>query len=181
MVRRPPQEWQTGRSYPASPGPVLIIIIAIRDFDNLSREPSPTCTLKWPGRNHVKITCNASSAYHVQHVVLRATWYEGTAQLFKFEFKSHLFELYFIGWTINRWRRGGSRSTRSSPLATSYDLQLGPLVAALLYRVRARTGWPCISIFWLGERANLGLWLLSQCGSTYKHPSLRYTSILLGR
>ena len=30
------------------------------------REPSPTRTLKWPGRNRVQITCNTSSAYHVQ-------------------------------------------------------------------------------------------------------------------
>ena len=61
------------------------------------RELSPTRTLKWPGRN----TC----ANHVQHierlsranVMLRATWYEGTAQLLSLtEVKSHLFELYFI-------------------------------------------------------------------------------------
>ena len=33
--------------------------------------------------------------------MLRATWYEETAQLLSLtEFKSHLFELYFIGWTI---------------------------------------------------------------------------------
>ena len=37
----------------------------------------------------------------MQHVVLRATWYEGTAQLLSLtEFKLHLFQLYFIGWTI---------------------------------------------------------------------------------
>ena len=24
---------------------------------SLRREPSPTCTLRWPGRNHVPITC----------------------------------------------------------------------------------------------------------------------------
>ena len=30
------------------------------------REPSPTRTLKWPGRNRVQITCNTSSAYRVQ-------------------------------------------------------------------------------------------------------------------
>ena len=28
-----------------------------------------------------KIMCNTSSAYQVQHFVLRVTWYEGTAQL----------------------------------------------------------------------------------------------------
>ena len=62
------------------------------------RKLSPTRTLKWPGRNRVQITCNTSSTYHVQHVMLRATWYEGTAQLLSLtEFKSHLFQLYFIG------------------------------------------------------------------------------------
>ena len=48
---------------------------------SLHREPSLTRTLKWPGRNCVQITCNTRSAYHVQHVMLHATWYEGTAQL----------------------------------------------------------------------------------------------------
>ena len=67
-------------------------------ISSLRREPYPTRTLKWTGRNRVQITCNTSSAYHVQHVVLRATWYEGTAQLLSLtECKSHLFELYFIG------------------------------------------------------------------------------------
>ena len=43
------------------------------------------------------ILCNTSSAYHVQHVVLLATWYEGTAEpLSLTELKSHLFGLYFI-------------------------------------------------------------------------------------
>ena len=45
------------------------------------RELSPTRTSKWSGRNRVQITCNTSSANHVQHVVLRATWYKGTAQI----------------------------------------------------------------------------------------------------
>ena len=35
----------------------------------LRHEPSPTRTLKWLGRNRVQITCNTSSAFHVQHVV----------------------------------------------------------------------------------------------------------------
>ena len=30
------------------------------------RKLSPTCTLKWPGRNRVQITCNTSNAYLVQ-------------------------------------------------------------------------------------------------------------------
>ena len=65
------------------------------------RELSPTSTLKWPRRNRAQITCNTSSAYHAQHVVLRATWYEGTAQLLSLtELKLHLFELYLVGWII---------------------------------------------------------------------------------
>ena len=36
------------------------------------------------------------------------------------ESKSHLFELDFIGWTINWWRRGGNRGTQRTPLATSF-------------------------------------------------------------
>ena len=59
---------------------IMIIIIALkganRDFfftiPSLRREPSPTRTLKWPGRNLVQISCNTSSAFHVQHA-LRAT------------------------------------------------------------------------------------------------------------
>ena len=83
---------------------------------SLRGEPSPTRMLKWPGRNRVQITCNTSSAYHVQHVVLRATWYKGTAQLLcLIEFKSHLSQLYFIGWTTNLLRWGGNRSTRRNP------------------------------------------------------------------
>ena len=66
---------------------------------------SPHCAtnrLQWPERNPVQNTCNTSRAYHVQHVVLFAPWYEGTAQLLSLtELKLHLFELYFIGWTLS--------------------------------------------------------------------------------
>ena len=69
-------------------------------ISSLRREPSPTRTLKWPGPNCVQITYDKLSADHVQHVVLRAMWYEGTAQLLSLtELKLHLFEIYF-GWTI---------------------------------------------------------------------------------
>ena len=57
-------------------------------------ELSPTS--QWPGRNRVQ---------PVQHFerLSRATCYEGTAQLLSLtEFKSHLFQLYFIGLTINQ-------------------------------------------------------------------------------
>ena len=64
-------------------------------LSSLRHEPSPTRTLKWPRRNRVQITCNTKNAYHVQHVVLHAMWYEGTVQLLSLtEFKSHRVTVY---------------------------------------------------------------------------------------
>ena len=66
---------------------IAIIIITFKGtirfltISLLHRELSPTRMLKWPGRYHVQITCNTSSTYHMQHVDLRATWYDRTAQL----------------------------------------------------------------------------------------------------
>ena len=54
-------------------------------ISSLRREPSLTRALKWPRSNRVQTTCNTSSACHVQHVVLRSTWYEGIAQLLSFD------------------------------------------------------------------------------------------------
>ena len=51
----------------------MIIVIklkgAIRDFFTVSvrRELSLTCTVKWPGRSRVQITCSTSGVYYVQH------------------------------------------------------------------------------------------------------------------
>ena len=86
---------------------IIIIIIVIsyskaqfEILDNLlsvSRTVSNTYA-QVARRNQVQITCNTLSTYHVQHVILHATWYEGTAQLLSLtELKWHLFELYFIG------------------------------------------------------------------------------------
>ena len=55
---------------------------------------------------HAQVARAQSCANHLQRierlsrasVMLRATWYEGTAQLLSLtELKSHLFELYFVG------------------------------------------------------------------------------------
>ena len=35
-------------------------------ISSLRCKPSPTGTLKWPGRSRVQITCNTLSAYHVK-------------------------------------------------------------------------------------------------------------------
>ena len=66
-------------------------------MSSLRLEPSPTRTLKCPGRNRVQIMCNTLSVYHVRHVVLRATWYEGTALLLSLTgFKSNSFNFILL-------------------------------------------------------------------------------------
>ena len=49
----------------------IIILVA---FKGAIRDCLQHVCSSGPGRNRVQITCNTSSAYHVQHVVLRATW-----------------------------------------------------------------------------------------------------------
>ena len=100
-------------------------------------ELSPTRTLKWPRRNCVQITCNTSSAYHMQHVVLRATWYEGTAQLLSLtELKSHLFELYFVGWIIKPMKEGRKPEYPEKTLGD--ELQKMPHTTARRFKPQAR-------------------------------------------
>ena len=101
------------------------------------RELFPTRTLKWPRRNRVQITWNTSSAYHVQHVVLRATWYEGTAQLLSLtELKSHLFELYFVGWIIKLVKEG--RKPEYPEKTPGNELQKMPHTTARRFKPQAR-------------------------------------------
>ena len=51
-----------------------------------------------PGRNRVQITCNTSSAYHVQVSCYGPLGTKGQLSYLSLpELKSHLFELYFIG------------------------------------------------------------------------------------
>ena len=58
---------------------IVVIVIALKGafeiftISSLRCEQSPKRTLKWPGPNRVQITCNTSSAYHVQHVVCHVT------------------------------------------------------------------------------------------------------------
>ena len=93
-------------SSPPLPLWILIIITiiafkgAIRDF---LQSPHSARTVT---NTHAQVAQAQSCANHVQHidhlsharVMLRATWYEGTAQLLSLtQLKSHLFELYFVG------------------------------------------------------------------------------------
>ena len=84
---------------------IIIIIIAfkgaIRDFFyNLLTAPRTV------SNTYAQVAQAQLCANHVQHierlsrasVMLRATWYEGTAQLLSLtELRLHLFELYFVG------------------------------------------------------------------------------------
>ena len=75
------------------------------------RKLSPTRMLKWPKRNRVQIMQNTSSAYHAQvtcmHVACHLVRRDSSAIKFdRVELKSHLFQLYFIGWTTKPTKEG---------------------------------------------------------------------------
>ena len=88
------------------------------------RELSSTRTLKWPGHNHVQITCNTSSTYHVQVSCYMPL---GTKGQLSCEVKQSWNRIYssfiLLAEPLNRWRRGGNRSTQRKPLATSFRKQ----------------------------------------------------------
>ena len=122
-------------------------------ISSLRREPSPTRTLKWPGRNRVQIACNTSSGYHVQHVVLRATWYEVTPQLLSLtELKSYLFELHFIGWTNTPMKKG--RKPEYPEKTPDDELQNMPHTKARKFKPQARPE-PVQQHWWQAGKADV--------------------------
>ena len=75
-----------------------------------------------------------------------------------------------------QWSRHTSDLSTGTPVAT--------LQGAWRYRVSTGTGWPCVSILWLGEVESLICsFYLSVAARTivWADPSLRYSSMLLGR
>ena len=75
---------------------ILIIIVAfkgaVREFLQ-SPHSAANCLQHVRSSDPGAIVCKSRAS-----VMLRATWYKGTAQLLSLtELKSHLFELYFIG------------------------------------------------------------------------------------
>ena len=69
--------------------------------------------------------------------MLRATWYEGTAQLLSLtELKSHLFELYFIGWTIKPMKE--ERKPEYPEKTPGDELQKMPHATARRFKPQAR-------------------------------------------
>ena len=84
-------------------------------------------------------------ASHVQHierlsrasVMLLATWCKGTAQLLSLtEFKSHLFELYFVGWIIKQMKEG--RKPEYPEKTPGDELQKMPHTTARRFKPKAR-------------------------------------------
>ena len=75
-----------------------------------------------------------------------------------------------------------------SGLSHTSDLKIGTPVAtlpgALHYKVSTGTGWPSVSILWLGEVES---WIcnfylsVAACKIVWADPSLRYTCLFLGR
>ena len=85
------------------------------------RELSPTCTLKWPGRNSVQITCNTSSTYHVQVSYNVPLGTKGQLSYSVWQSWNRIYMSFILlAEPLNRWRRGGNRSTRRKPLVTSF-------------------------------------------------------------
>ena len=85
------------------------------------RELSPTRTLEWPGRNRVQITCNASSACQVQVSCYVPLSTKGQLSYLVLQSWNCIYlSFILLAETLNRWRRGGNRSTRRKSLATSF-------------------------------------------------------------
>ena len=135
------------------------------------RELSPTRTLKWPGRNRVQTTCTTSSArFSRASVMLRATWYEGTAQLLSLtELKSHLFELYFIGWTIKPMEGRKPEYPEKTP---GDELQKMPRTTARGFKPQARLE-PAQQLWWQARKADM----LTVTPRVAPHPSFPRTCV----
>ena len=67
-------------------------------ISSLRHELSPTNTLQWPGHNRVQISCNTSSAYHVQHVVCHVVWRDSSATKLERVEITFSSAFYFMGW-----------------------------------------------------------------------------------
>ena len=80
---------------------------------------SPHCAMNHLQHIHSSgkgaITCNTSSANHVQHVMCHFVWRDSSAVKFD---RADIALVYFslLARTIKRWRRGGNWSTQRKPL-----------------------------------------------------------------
>ena len=85
--------------------------------------------------------------------MLRATWYEGTAQLLSLkELKSHLFELYFVGWIIKLMKEG--RKPEYPEKTPSDELQKMPHTTTQRFKPQARLE-PAQQHWWQARKADM--------------------------
>ena len=78
------------------------------DASSLRHELSLTCTLKWPGRNRVQITCNTSSAYHVHPAVYHLVRRDSSAIKFDRVEIAFYYSFILLAETFNRFHQEGS-------------------------------------------------------------------------
>ena len=79
-------------------------------ISSLCRKLSPKRTLKWPEHNHMQITCNTSSAYHMQHVAYHvALWGSSSIKFDRVQIT------FIIALCYHQWRRGKNPSSRRKP------------------------------------------------------------------
>ena len=85
--------------------------------------------------------------------MLRAIWYEGTAQLLSLtELKSYLFELYFIGWTIKLMKEG--RKPEYPEKTPGDELQKMPHTTARRFKPQTRLE-PAQWHWWQARKADM--------------------------
>ena len=70
---------------------------------------SPTCTLKWLWSNRAQITCNTSSAYHVQRAVCHLVRRDSSAVKFDRVEKAFILAFYFY-WLKPLTNEGGGKA-----------------------------------------------------------------------
>ena len=121
---------------------IILIIIAfkgaIRDF--LQSPHSAANCLQHVRSSGLGAIVSKSRATHrmlITCVMLRATWYEGSAQILSWtELKSHLFELCFIGWTIKSMKEG--RKPEYPEKTPGDELQKMPHTTTRRFKPQAR-------------------------------------------
>ena len=110
---------------------------------------------------YVQVARAQLCANHLQHieclsrasVMPRATWYEGTAQLLSLtELKSHIFELYFIGWTIKPMKEG--RKPEYPEKTPGDELQTMPHTTAQRFKPQTRLE-PVQQHWWQARKADM--------------------------
>ena len=93
-------------------------------ISSLRLELFPTCTLEWPRSNRARITRNASSSYHVQHVMCHLVRRDSSAV--KFDRVEIVFILVLSYWLNHQAMKEGRKPEypeKTTSLRKCYILQ----------------------------------------------------------